>query len=65
MENESPLLIFKILNILNDILKRQFEQGLISILLSKRFKTFQNSNSQSDSHFRKLKTHLLWIFARL
>jgi hypothetical protein len=64
MENERPLLIFK-LKILNDILKTQFEQGLISILLSKRFETFQNFNSQSDSYFKELKTHLLWIFAHL
>jgi hypothetical protein len=48
MENASLLLIFKLHNIMSDIKKTQFGQGLLFALLSQKFKTFQDYNSQND-----------------
>lgn len=50
MDNVSLLSIFKLHNIFNKIKKTQFEQGLLFALLSQKFKTFQDYNSQNDFH---------------
>jgi hypothetical protein len=62
---QAYFLIFLFEDISKDIFKTQFESIFVFTLLSKKFKTLQNSNSQNDFNLETIGSHLLCILPYL